>query len=65
MSALVLFVLVAVIVAMDQSSAVVKIRPGLDGYRMTEFDLHPPSGAKLLLPVKTLLALEVVQLSKI
>lgn len=41
MSALVLFALVAVTVAMDQSSAVVRMRPGLDGYRMIEFDLHP------------------------
>lgn len=42
LSALVLFALVAVTVAMDRRSAVVTMRPGLDGYRMTEFDLHPP-----------------------
>ena len=42
MSALVLFALVVVTVAMDRSSGVVKMQPGLDGYRMTEFDLQPP-----------------------
>ena len=40
MSALVLFALVAVIVATNQSSAVVKMWPGLAVYRMTDFGLQ-------------------------
>ncbi len=40
LSALVLFALVAVTVAVSQSSAAVKMGPGLAVHRMTDFDLQ-------------------------